>query len=278
MHASDLLLRDFIPFLRRYDLVLNETKCVVMPKTAVTAEEPDLQELFNSAVEEISGQIDDKDVGTSYGVQTEWDEEEDVEDVDDAVLELQATEILYNAIEECPGYRENIERFCLPLFAKAGSDYAVGHVMDGFKEYPAMSQIYASYLAKFLDKDEVQVFCWGLLEDGSMMDWQKMWILAALMSVRRVDDVGVKIALHLLNDANRHEALRAVAAVYIGRNGDMLRRKELVSIYPNVSSYIQAAIYYSSYHWPRAERSTARASWGAHEPLNNLLTCARANK
>ena len=76
--AANRLLRDLIPLLRSYDLVLNETKCVVMPKTALITEEPDLEELFSSAVEEISGQVDDKDVDADYGIQSEWDEEDEI--------------------------------------------------------------------------------------------------------------------------------------------------------------------------------------------------------
>ena len=34
---------------------------------------------------------------------------------------------------EYPGHEESIERFCLPLFAKSGSDYAGDHVLGSFK-------------------------------------------------------------------------------------------------------------------------------------------------
>jgi hypothetical protein len=91
-------------------------------------------------------------------------------------------------------------------------------------------------------------------------------------------DKAVKAALDLLRDANRHEALRAVAAIYVGRFGDHTRRKALISIYRSVSSYIQAAIYYSSRHWPGTERSNAKASWGGHSPLHSLLTAAMGKK
>ena len=139
--AANRLLRDLIPLLRSYDLVLNETKCVVMPKQHSSPRNPDLEELFSSAVEEISGQVDDKDVDADYGIQSEWDEEDEIEEIDDKELELRATEILFNSMEEYPGHEESIERFCLPLFAKARSDYAIGHVMDTFKKRPAMSQM-----------------------------------------------------------------------------------------------------------------------------------------
>jgi hypothetical protein len=141
-----------------------------------------------------------------------------------------------------------------------------------------MTQIYASYVAKFLDEDEVRETLWALLKDPSLADWQKMWILAALSRANDHKDDAVKIALSLLQDATRHDALRAVAAIFVGRFGDHARRKTLIKAYPTVSQYIQAAIYFSSKGWPSAERNTARASWGSHNALNGLITLAIAKK
>lgn len=277
--AADQLLRELIPFLRSYDLVLNEAKSVVMPKMALITEEPDLDELFREAVEEISNQVDDGNFHADYGFQSDWDDAEDQADEQDSgELELKATTVLFNSISEYPGHEENIERFCLPLFAKAGSNYAVGEVMDAFKKRPAMSQIYASYLSKFLDEDDVQGLLLDLAKDPSPTDWQKMWVFAALMQVKPIDDAPVKAALHLLKDANRHECLRAVAAIYVGRYGDMVRRKALTALYPSASNYIKAAIYFSSRTWPGVERANAKASWGGHGALNQLLTIAMGQK
>jgi hypothetical protein len=176
------------------------------------------------------------------------------------------------------GHEENIERFCLPLFSKAGSDYAVEHVLEAFQKRPAMSQIYASYLAKFLENEDVHEFLIDLLTDTSFVDWQKLWILAALSQVSKADDVSVKVAMSILKDGDRHEALRAVAAIYVGRFGDHQRRKALIAYYGLVSLYVQAAIYFSTRGWPGIERSNAKASWGSQNPLNSLLTAAMANK
>lgn len=272
--AADQLLRELIPALRSYDLIINEAKSVIIPKSALITEEPDLEELFAEAVAEISGQIDEEDFYAEYGFQLEWDDEE----IDEEDLELQATTVLFDSVSEYPGHEENIERFCLPLFSKAGSDYAVEHVLDSFKKRPSMSQIYASYLAKFLDTDGVHEFLLGLLKDSSLTDWQKIWVLAALSQVRIADDAAVKVALDLLKDANRHDALRAAAAIYVGRFGDHTRRKALISIYASVSNYTQAAIYYSSRMWPGVERSNAKASWSGHSPLHSLLTTAMSKK
>ena len=277
--AADQLLRELIPTLRSYDLVLNEAKSVIMPKAALFTEEPDLEALFADAVAEISAQIDDDDFDADYGFQSEWDEGDDEEeDKSKDDLELKATKILFDSLSDYPGHEENIERFCLPLFSKAGSNYAVGHVLDAFKKRPSMSQIYASYLSKFLDTEGVADFLINILANSFLADWQKMWILAALSQTEPNDDGPVKVALNLLKDANRHEALRAVSAIYIGRFGDLARRKALFTIYPSVSNYIQAAIYFSSRNWPSVERSNAKASWGGHGPLHTLLTFGMANK
>lgn len=277
--SADRLMRDLIPFLRTYDLVLNEAKCVLIPKGALNTEEPDLEALFNSAVEEISEQIEEEDFDAGYGFQSDWDDGNDggtgavAEE-----LELKATKLLFDSISEYTGHEENIERFCLPLFTKASSDYAVKHVLDSFKKRPAMSQMYAAYLAKFLSVKEVETALLELIIDDSLGDWQKMWVLATLLQTESSTGAALKAAWNLLKEANRHEALRAVAAIYVGRFGDIIRRKALVALYPNVSPYIQTAIYFSSRWWPGVERSNAKASWGSHGPLNSLLTVAFTKK
>jgi hypothetical protein len=162
-----------------------------MPKSALRTEEPDLEDLFAAAVKEIAEQIDDADFDVDYGFQSEWNEEETEEED----LELKATKVLLDSLPDYSGQEENIERFCIPLFSKVGSDYAIEHVLDAFRKRPAMTQIYASYVAKFLDQNTVRDTLWALLEDASLTDWQKMWVIAALSQSSDHRDRQVKIAL-----------------------------------------------------------------------------------
>lgn len=273
------LMRMLIPELRSYNLSLNEAKSVIIPKSSLLTEEPDLEALFSDAVEEISSQIDDDDFDADYGFQSSWDDGEgEDEEEDEDELELKATIALFDSIEDYPGQEETIERFCLPLFGRALSEHAIDHVIDAFRKRPAMSQIYSAYLARFLYEDHVREFLAGLLVDNTLVDWQKMWVLAALSQLEKASDELVKTANVILRDGAKHEALRAVAAIYVGRYGDHSRRKALVSYYSSVSSYIQAAIYFSSRGWPGAERANAKASWGSHGLLNSLLTTAISKK
>jgi hypothetical protein len=271
---ADKLLRALIPALRSYDLVLNEAKSIVMPKSALVTEEPDLEALFSAAVEEIASQVEDSEFTSDYGFQSEWDDEDSDEESDQGDLELQATRSLFDSLSEYPGNEENIERFCLPLFAAAESDYAVTHVMESFKKRPAMAQIYAAYLVKFIENNAIAEFLIRVLTEGSPFDWQKLWVLAALSQRTTVSNDAVKAAMEILRDAHLHEALRAVAAIFVGRFGDHARRTELGAIYGSVANYIQSAIYYSSRSWRGVERRNAKANWSGHGPLHNLLTTA----
>lgn len=283
VEAADRLLGLLIPKLRHYDLVLNEAKCMIMPKRQLHTEEPDLQALFDDAVEEIRDQMNDEDFDADYGFQSEWeygdDEDDDeIEEEDDEDLDLKATKLLFNSIGKYLGQEENIERFCLPLFTKAESDYALQHVLESFKKRPSMAQIYASYVAKFLRSVSVLDGLLTLVVDVELSDWQKMWILAALSQAGKHRDATVKIALDILQDANRHETLRAVAAIFVGRFGDHSRRLALLGVYTASSPYMQSAIYFSSRKWPKAERLTAKNNWGNHGDLNRLLTQAMNKK
>jgi hypothetical protein len=118
----------------------------------------------------------------------------------------------------------------------------------------------------------------GGFSDPSLADWQKIWVLAALSQVEQSNDAAVKVALDLVRNPKGHDALRAVAAVYVGRFGDHTRRKALMSIDGSVSNYIQAAIYYSSRTWPGVERATAKASWSAHGQLHRLIAVWMSKK
>ena len=171
---------------------------------------------------------------------------------------------------------EKIERFCLPLFSAAGSDYAVGYVMKNFKVYPAMSQIYSNYLARFLGDRAVYERLGELLVDEAVyFDWQKMWILAALLSAEQADDNLVLTALRIFRDGYSHEALRAVAAIFVAKHGAFTRKKELADSYgQSGSQYIQTAVLYGARYMNSEMRRTSLKSWGGHSAAHRLVAAS----
>lgn len=256
---SEKLMRKFITFLRTYDLSLNEAKSRLMPSGHLLVEEPDLELLFQEAVDELSEIFGDHDgFSVQYGFQVDWEIEEDEEGEhtdSDVIPELNVTINLFDSIEEFSGFEENIERFCIPLFEKFGNDYAVESVLLSFHKRPSMTQIYCSYLSKFLELPDVSEFLISRISDENVFDWQKMWIIAALMQADNFDDVVVKTAQQVFDDHNRHEVLRAASAIFIGKFGKITRRKHLINEYATAGSdYLKSAIFFSSRYAPAQEK------------------------
>jgi hypothetical protein len=259
--------------LRDYDLGLNESKSKLLRSRSLTMEEPDLERLFNDAFEERLEQLEDEEeLDADYGFQSEWDEDES-EERRKTKAELHATEVLFDSIDEFPLHIEKIERFCLPLFAGARSDYALDYVLENFAARPAMTQIYCAYLAKFSDEQEIA----GTLEqmltnDLLLYDWQQMWVFAALMRWDKAPEDVTKIALRTFKDGTRHEALRAVAAVVAAKHGSFPRQKELADSYGNTgSTYLQTALLYATRYFQRELRRAAVKSWSAHTATHALV-------
>jgi hypothetical protein len=78
VEEADQVLRKLIPFLRAYDLNLNETKSTILRKSALYYEGPDLDLLFSNAVDEVATQLGEDNSDTGYGFLSDW--EDDVED------------------------------------------------------------------------------------------------------------------------------------------------------------------------------------------------------
>jgi hypothetical protein len=269
LDAAEKIMRELTRFLLDYDLNLNEAKSKLINSKSLVIEEPDLEKLFSDAVDELK----DEHVVSDYGFQSEWDDGEDRDNKPDADLELKATEVLFDSIADFPAHVEKIERFCLPLFAAAGSDYAVDHVLNAFPRRPAMTQIYCSYLTAFLNDKQVRQPLQSFLADPELYyDWQRMWIFAALMTPNTSDNQTVARALKLYKDGQRHEGLRAVAAIFVAKHGAFARQKELCDNYGlSGSTYLQTSILYGARYFQKAMRRASVKSWSGQSTTHSLV-------
>ena len=270
--AAEQITRDLTRILRDYDLSLNETKSKLLNSRSLIMEEPDLEKLFSDAVDELR----DEDIDSDYGFQSEWDDEDDTDEDQRADIELGATISLFDSIDDFPAHVEKIERFYLPLFAAAESDHAVGHVISAFAQRPAMSQIYCSYLSPFLEDKSVRDSLRCLLTNTEVYyDWQRMWILAALMTPATSEDDIVSAALRIYRDGQRHEALRAVAAIFVAKHGTFIRQKELFDAYGiSGSPYLQTSVLYGARYFQKDMRKAGIKSWASQSSTHLLVAKA----
>jgi hypothetical protein len=161
----------------------------------------------------------------------------------------------------------------LPLFAKARSDYAVDRVLDNFRDNPSLAQIYSAYLVKFNEEKEIRDVLEDIfIEDELLFDWQRMWILAVLTPHTDSAPKILRRCSAMLGDSRYHEALRALAAIYIAKFGDHRRRIALFSEFASIGHpYIQAAMLYGSRYFRGVEKRNAIAAWGSHSEVNTLI-------
>ncbi len=277
--ASELM-RALIVELRSYDLTISEGKSYIIAKHLLVTEEPDLEELFAEAIAETSKSDGDNDY-EGYGFQMDWDDDDEddaVEEENTVDIELRATENLFDSIDDYQSHEESIERFCIPIFQRESSDYAIDHILRVFVSRPSMAQIYASYLSSFIDDEQVYDFLVSTINDDSLVDWQRMWVLAALLKRDEMEQLVVSKVYRVLSDPQLHDGLRAVAAIIVGRYGDAARRRSLNKIYAAASEYVRSAIFISSVYWNKVERANARAQWGGHGYLNDLIAIGMSRK
>jgi retron-type reverse transcriptase len=268
--------------LRQEGLHLNEYKSGIRAAQKVIREETELDRLFSETVEEIREERRSEkkvaEVVTGYGFPVGWefekedgndDEKEDEDDLSSAAIER-----LYESIENSPGQADKIERFCLPFLRAAGSDTAVKRALNGVAERPHLSRLYLSYLSRFVPADRAVTKTLEKLLESPMLvlDYQRMYVLGALMGAAKIDRNTVNAALRLLAQSSVGQEVRALAAIFAARHGTPQQRRTVRLSYENeTSAYVRAAILYASRHFTGTERKICTKAWGGHSTTNALI-------
>lgn len=98
---------------------------------------------------------------------------------------------------------------------------------------------------------------------------------AALLSAGKGDDNLVLTALRIYRDGGSHEALRAVAAIFVAKHGSFTRKKELADSYgQSGSQYIQTAVLYGARYMSAETRRACLKAWGGHSATHRLVAAS----
>ena len=269
--------------LRQEGLHLNEYKSGIRAAQLVVREETELDRLFSQTIKEIreerKSQNSAAEVVTGYGFSVGWEFDGDHEDDsgDDDDITINAIERLYESLDDHTGQADKIDRFCLPFLRAAGSDIAVQRALTGITERPHLSRLYLSYVSRFVTGDSAVTKKLERLIESPMvvMDYQRMYILGALMGSAKIDRNTVNIALRLLSESNVAQEVRALAAVFAARHGTPQQRRTVrLSYEKEASGYVRAAILYASRHFTATERKICAKAWGGHNTTNALISNA----
>jgi hypothetical protein len=268
-------LATLIETLRKDGLHLNEHKSSIMSADELIQEETAVDRLFNEIREEVE---DDETYARAspYGFDVEWEEDEDEDDLDEEDLENAAVERLMGSIEEYRGREDQIERFCLPILRSAASDSAVEYVLERLTRKPHQTRLYFSYISTFVRSDpDVCEALERLVVDETVSNYQRMFLLAALIRARRVERATVNAVLQWMNNPLVAKETRAMAAIFASKHGVAVQKRTVRTSYENEQSeYVRSAILYASRYLSLAERRTCKRAWGGHSAINTLIAKA----
>lgn len=266
-------LASLIETLRKDGLHLNEYKSKIIPADEVIQEETMIDRLFD----EVRKEVEDDDIyerASPYGFEVEWeDEDDDDEDEDDGGLGNAAVERLMDSIDDYPNQEDQIEKFCLPILRSAQSSSAVEHVLGNLKEKPQQTRLYFSYISTFVRTDQYVVDALEeLVADDTVSDYQRMFLLAALLRAKTVARATVNSALQWLQNRTVAKETRAIAAIFAAKHGVAQQKRTVRTSYEDEpSDYVRSAILYSSKYLTVVEKKTCKRAWGGHNAINTLI-------
>lgn len=271
-------LGSLIETLRKDGLHLNEFKSKIMPANDVIREETAIDRLFDEIREEVEDdQIYDR--SSPYGFEADWEEEEEEDqegEEDGQDFENAAVGRLINNIGNYPNQADQIEKFCLPILRSAQSDIALEHVLGRIGEKPHQTRLYFSYISTFVrtEQDVVEALE-GLVADGSVSDYQRMFLLAVLLRARTVRRATVNTILQWLQNRTVAKETRAMAAIFAAKHGVAQQKRTVRTSYEDEpSDYVRSAILYSSRYLSAVEKKTCKRAWGGHSEINALIAKA----
>ncbi len=270
-------LASLIETLRKDGLHLNEYKSKIMPADEVFREETAIDRLFDEIRDEVA---DDEtyERASPYGFEVEWEDEddekqEDDEEEDDEGLQNAAVERLMENIGDYPNQEDQIEKFCLPILRSAQSDSAIEHVLENLKEKPHQTRLYFSYISTFVRTNQDLVDALeALVADDTVSDYQRMFLLAALVRARTVSRATVNTALQWLQNRTVAKEARSIAAIFAAKHGAAQQKRTVRTSYEDEpSDYVRSAILFSSKYLTLVEKKTCKRAWGGHNAINTLI-------
>lgn len=258
--------------LRQTGLSLNSEKTHISKSTELLREEREIDGLFAEARAEIADTIEFlKESG--YGFQGDWiNEEQELDEID---IDASATRALFFAEETSADQREKIDRFCLPILRAIDDDCAVTHALASFDDRPQLTRLYASYLTHFAPRnaDIMNLVCHSICADEFFCDYQRMYLLAAVLNCAAVDRRAVEKALQWMQLNTVGPETRAIYAIFGAKFGSPAQKRAVRLHYENdPSEYVRSAILFSAQYFPTAEKRSAKRAWGGHTEINALIS------
>lgn len=257
--------------LRQDGLSLNEQKTNIRRSEEFIDQEDEIENMFELARIEIEDEIQNI-INSGYGFQGDWINQR--EEIDPERIEVGAVNALLNHEDANDAQLEKIERFCLPILRGASDDSAVDRVLDNLFVRPQLTRLYASYLTHFTnDREDIATRIERVItEDNFFTDYQRMYVLAAILNCDGASRQAVRKAIQWLSSGDTHPCLRALCAIFASKFGSATDKRAVrVTYESDASEYVRSAILFSAQYFPTAEKRHTKTAWSRHNEINALI-------
>lgn len=264
--------------LRKEGLFLNEKKTELKQGATIFFEETEFDTMFQSINNMLDAVLEDEayNLKDFYGFQIEFDaadsEVNDLKEIDGFKIEL--IEELYSKRDEAKWQRDDIIKFCMPLFSKSSSLYPMDNIEDEIVNNPHLAKYYAAYFTTVNKEDpNITKLIENLLISNKLTyDYQIHWLLSSLLYREGISTKMIDFAVKYLRNKQVHETIRAICAILIAKFGSGAQLRTFRNEYEQEPSFfVKAAIVYGTRYLPKDEKQACRSAWGGHSELNNLV-------
>ncbi|MFA5847571.1 MAG: reverse transcriptase domain-containing protein [Thermodesulfovibrionales bacterium] len=148
-------------------------------------------------------------------------------------------------------------RFCLNRLSQLKDDIALDRALTLLQDMPFESNTIISYLKNFPDNEKIRDRIIRFLKsDFNIYDWQEMWLLEYLFSCKCLQGDEIDYLWTVIENHNRHNAVRIRAILLLGRTGlsDHLERlRDLYDI--ERDEYVRVSIIVSLREYDKGPRN-----------------------
>ncbi len=222
-------------------------------------------EVKEALKEEIAGEIINEAQYTElpYGG-TSRIEFSDIEDEVEAELEEKKELIEIESLRKF--YEDTIKnnipsskhlRFCLNRLSQLKDGIALNRALDLLQDMPYESNTIISYLKNFPDNKNIRARTIQFLKsDFNIYDWQAMWLLEYLFSCKDLQDSEIDYLWNVIEDHNKHDAVRIRAILLLGRTGLSDHLERLRDLYDKErDEYVRISIIVSLREYDKGPRN-----------------------
>jgi hypothetical protein len=159
----------------------------------------------------------------------------------------------------------------------SGSAVGITRILKNLTKRPHLTRLYQAYLSRFTpeNSDLVSDLEQFMESPELVTDYQRMYLLGALLNAKSIDRSTVNIALQWLKNPAIAQELRAISAIFAARHGTPLQKRAVRLAYEaEPSPYVRSAILYASRYSTKAEERTCKKAWGGHSLINALVAQA----